>query len=94
MFDSLRKDFDAPDAKFVCGTLGQTSKENAKGNEKLIMDGMFAFAADPQNKGKAAVVYTHPLSMGSSSSGHYGGNAKTYMNFGLGLGEAMVDLLK
>ena len=94
LFDSLRKDFDAPDAKFVCGTLGQTSKENAKGNEKLIMDGMFAFAADPQNKGKAAVVYTHPLSMGSSSNGHYGGNAKTYMNFGLGLGEAMVDLLK
>jgi hypothetical protein len=32
--------------------------------------------------------------MGSSSNGHYGGNAKTYMNFGLGMGEALVDLFK
>ena len=94
LFNALRKDFEAPNAKFVCGTLGQTNKDSAKGNEKLIMDGMFAFAADSQNKGKAAVVYTHPLSMGSSSNAHYGGNAKTYMNFGLGLGEAMVELLK
>ena len=94
LFDALRKDFNAPNAKIVMGTLGQTDKNNAKGNEKLIMDGMFAFAADPQNKGKAAVVYTHPLSMGSASNGHYGGNAKTYMNFGLGLGEAMVNLFK
>ena len=58
------------------------------------MDGMFAFGADSQNKGKAAVVYTHPLSMGSSSNGHYGGNAKTYINFGLGMGEALVELFK
>jgi hypothetical protein len=94
LFNALRKDFESPNAKFVCGTLGQTKKETAKGNEKLIMDGMFAFGADAQNKGKAAVVYTHPLSMGSSSNGHYGGNAKTYMNFGLGLGKAMADLLK
>ncbi|MEM6260031.1 MAG: sialate O-acetylesterase [Planctomycetota bacterium] len=94
LFNALRKDFNAPDAKFVCGTLGQTAKDKASGNEKLIMDGKFAFGADPQNKGKAAVVYTHPLSMGSSSNAHYGGNAKTYMNFGLGLGEAMVGLFK
>jgi len=29
---SLRKDFNAPKAKFVCATLGQTNKENTKGN--------------------------------------------------------------
>jgi hypothetical protein len=31
--------------------------------------------------------------MDSASNGHYGGNAKTYMNVGLGLGQAMVELL-
>ena len=92
LFDALRKDFNAPDAKIVVGTLGQTNKDTAKGNEKMIIEGMFAFGEE--NKGKAAVVYTHPLSMGSSSNAHYGGNAKTYMNFGLGMGEALVDLYK
>ena len=94
---ALRKDFDAPDAKFVCATLGQTSKENAKGNEKLILDAMMAISDAskyPALKGDVATVYTHPLSMGSSSNAHYGGNAKTYMNVGLGMGKAMVELLK
>ncbi len=93
---SLRKGFDAPDAKFVCATLGQTSKENARGNEKLILDAKFAIS-DPEKhpdlKGDVATVYTHPLSMGGASNGHYGGNAKTYMNVGLGMGAAMVELL-
>jgi len=94
---ALRKDFNAPKAKFVCATLGQTNKENAKGNEKLILDAMFAIS-DPANypalKGDVATVYTNPLSMGSASNAHYGGNAKTYMNVGLGMGKAMVELLK
>lgn len=94
---ALRKDFDAPKAKFVCATLGQTSKENAKGNEKLILDAMLAISDAskyPKLKGDVATVYTHPISMGSSSNAHYGGNAKTYMNVGLAMGEAMVKLLK
>lgn len=94
---ALRKDFNAPNAKFVCATLGQTSKENAKGNEKLILDAMLAISDAqkyPKLKGDVATVYTHPLSMGSSSNAHYGGNAKTYMNVGLGMGKAMVELLK
>ena len=37
----------------------------------------------------------YPLTMkGGGSCGHYGGNAETYMNVGLGLGEAMVELLQ
>lgn len=48
----------------------------------------------PEFKGAVATVYTHPLSMGSSSNAHYGGNAKTYMNVGQAMGEAMVELLK
>ena len=92
LFKALRKEFDAPEAKMVVATLGQTNKETAKGNEKLIMEGMFAFGE--AHTGEAAIVYTHPLSMGGASNGHYGGNAKTYMNVGLGMGKAMVELLK
>ena len=90
LFKALRKEFNAPKAKMVVATLGQTNK--TKGNEKLIIEGKFAFAKAHQ--GEAAVVYTHPLSMGGASNGHYGGNAKTYMNVGLGMGKAMVDLIK
>jgi hypothetical protein len=93
---ALRKDFNAPKAKFVCATLGQTSRENAKGNEKLILDAMFAISDAtkyPALKGDVATVYTNPLSMGSASNAHYGGNAKTYMNVGIGMGKAMVELL-
>jgi len=91
LFTALRKEFNAPDAKFVCATLGQTDKEDAEGNEKMIIEGMMSFAKKHKD---ARVVYTHPLSMGSSSNAHYGGNAKTYMNVGLAMGEAMVELLK
>lgn len=93
---ALRKEFDAPDAKFVCATLGQTDKDAAAGNEKRILEGMFALSDAKQNpalQGAVATVYTHPLSMGSSSNAHYGGNAKTYMNVGLAMGAAMVELL-
>lgn len=94
---ALRKDFDAPNAKFVCATLGQTSKEDAKGNEKMILDAMLAISNPekyPSLEGDVATVYTNPLSMGGASNGHYGGNAKTYMNVGLAMGKAMVELLK
>ncbi len=94
---ALRQDFNAPKAKFVCATLGQTSRQNAQGNEKLILDAMFAIsdaAKYPALKGDVATVYTNPISMGSASNAHYGGNAKTYMNVGLGMGKAMVELLK
>lgn len=94
---ALRKDFQAPKAKFVCATLGQTDKDNASGNEKQIIEAKFALIdpkKHPELRGSVATVYTHPLSMGSSSNAHYGGNAKTYMNVGLAMGEAMVKLLK
>ena len=91
LFKALRKEFNAPKAKMVVATLGQTNKDTASGNEKLIIDGMFAFAK--AHKGDATTVYTNPLSMGSASNAHYGGNAKTYMNVGLGMGKAMVGLL-
>lgn len=94
---ALRKDFNAPNAKFVCATLGQTDKDNPKGTEKAILEAKFAISDPkkyPKLEGSVATVYTHPMSMGSSSNAHYGNNAKTYMNVGLGMGEAMVKLLK
>ena len=92
LFKALRKEFNAPKAKMVVATLGQTNKDSATGNEKLIIDGIFAFGE--AHKGEAAVVYTNPISMGSSSNAHYGGNAKTYMNVGLAMGEAIVKLIE
>ena len=77
--------------------MGQTNKEEAKGNEEMIIDAMFAISNSskyPALQGDVATVYTHPISMGGASNGHYGGNAKTYMNVGLAMGEAMVNLLK
>ena len=98
LIEQLRKDFDAPKAKFVCATLGQTDKDSAKGNEKLILDATLAVDGKSgkykQFKGNVASVYTKPLSQGGASNGHYSGNSKTYMDVGLGMGEAMVELLK
>ena len=94
---SLRKDFDAPNAKFVCASLGQTKKDS-KGNDHKILEAVMAVDGSsgkyPQFKGSVAGVYTHPLSKGGSSGGHYSGNAETYMNIGEAMGKAMVALLK
>ena len=98
LIKALRKDFDAPSAPFVLGTLGQTAKDNKVGNDGLIFDAHMTVDGEtgkyPEFKGNVATVYTHPLSMGGASNGHYGNNGKTYMNVGLGLGEAMAKLLK
>jgi hypothetical protein len=95
---ALRQEFAAPRAMFVCATLGQSTKDGAKGNDKLILDAQLAVDGEtgnyPEFKGNVATVYTHPMSQGSASNAHYGGNAKTFMNVGIGMGEAMVKLLK
>jgi hypothetical protein len=91
----LRKDFNAPKAKFVCASLGQTKKGATDGGGK-ILDAMLAVDGKsgkyPEFKGNVASVYSHPLSKGSSSGSHYGGNAETYMNIGEAMGKAMVKL--
>ncbi|MFU8893580.1 MAG: sialate O-acetylesterase [Luteolibacter sp.] len=98
LIKALRKDFSAPTAPFVMATLGQTSHENKSGNDEKIFDAKFAVAGEsgkyPDFKGNVATVYAHPLSMGGASNGHYNSDARTYMNVGLGMGEAMVNLLK
>jgi hypothetical protein len=94
LIKALCKDFDAPNAKFVTASLGQT-KKGSKGGDGQILDAMEAVAEsdDSELEGKVAFVYAHPLSKGGGSSGHYGGNPETYMNVGEAMGKAMVDLL-
>ena len=95
LIEQLREDFDAPDAMFVCATLGQT-EQGADGNEGAILAAQLAVDGEagnyPEFEGNVATVYSHPLCHGGASNGHYGGNAKTYMDIGLGMGQAMVEL--
>ena len=97
LIKTLRKEFSAPDAKFVVATLGQSEKGNAEGNEKRILDAQLAVdgtsGSYPEFKGNVSTVYTHPLSQGGASNSHYNGNAQTYMDVGIAMGQAMVDLL-
>jgi len=87
LFNDLRKDFNAPNAKFVCATLGEHDK-NATLSQK-----MFAFASRPEFKNQAAVVYSKPYCKGGGSGGHYGGNPETYMGVGEAMGKAMATLI-
>jgi hypothetical protein len=86
LFNDLKKDFNAPNAKFVCATLGEHDKS------ATLSQKMFTFAELPESKDKAAVFYSKPVSKGGSG-GHYGGDPDTYMKVGEGMGKLMVELL-
>ena len=96
LIKSLRKDFNAPQARFVIATLGE-AVQGGGGNTGKVLDAMMA--ADgrsgkyPEFKGNVATVYTHEMARGGSGNGHYGGNAKVYMDVGEAMGRVMVELL-
>lgn len=94
---SLRKDFDAPYAKFVIATLGE-AKKGVGGNTETVTNAMLAVDGTsgkyPEFKGNVATVVTHDMARGGSGNGHYGGNAKVYMDVGEAMGKAMIELLK
>jgi len=94
---SLRKDFDAPGAKFVLATLGEATKGSG-GNGGAVLAAQLAVDGEsgkyPEFKGNVATVYANPLSLGGSGNSHYNGNAETYMNVGEAMGKAMVALLQ
>ncbi|MHC4201864.1 MAG: sialate O-acetylesterase [Planctomycetota bacterium] len=96
LIKTLRKEFNAPNANFVCATLGQTRK-GAGGNEGHILRAQLAVDGKtgkyPEFKGNVATFYSNPVSKGGASSGHYGGNPETYMNVGEGMGRAMAELI-
>ncbi len=97
LINQLRKDFKAPKAKFVCATLGHVKKGQG-GNNGKVLEAQLAVDGKKgkykEFKGNVASVYANPFCHGGSANGHYGGNAKTYMDVGLAMGEAMVKLLK
>lgn len=96
LIKDLRKDFNAPDAPFVCATMGQ-AKKGSKGaagkitNAQLAVDGKTG--KYPEFKNNVATFYSNPVSKGSSANAHYAGNAETYMNVGEGMGRLMAELL-
>ena len=96
LIKQLRKDFNAPNAKFVVATLGQT-KKGAEGNEGKILEAQLAVDGKngkyPEFKGNVASVYANPFCHGGASNGHYGGNAETYMDTGEAMGRAMAELI-
>jgi len=83
LFADLKKEFNAPNAKFVGATLGEHDKSAP------LAQKMFAFADAHED---AEFFYAKPVSK-NGSCGHYGGDAETYMNVGEGMGKMMVELL-
>ncbi|MEI6235437.1 MAG: sialate O-acetylesterase, partial [Planctomycetota bacterium] len=97
LIKALRKDFNAPNAKFVVGTMGESVKGSG-GNGGKILEAHLAVDGTagkyPEFKGNVATVYTHDMAQGGSGNGHYGGKAEVYMDVGEAMGRAMAELLK
>jgi hypothetical protein len=94
---SVRKEFDAPGAKFVLATMGESVKGSDGTGGKILeaqlaVDG--ASGKYPEFKGNVATIYTNPMAQGGGGNGHYGGKAEVYMDVGEAMGKAMVTLLK
>ena len=94
---TMRKEFDAPAAKFVLATMGESAK-GGSGNGALVLNAHLAVDGAsgkyPDFKGNVATIYTNPMAQGGSGNGHYGGKAEVYMDAGEAMGRAMVELLK
>eukprot|EP00051_Salpingoeca_urceolata_P026277 m.476708 g.476708 ORF g.476708 m.476708 type:complete len:357 (+) comp20622_c0_seq1:1351-2421(+) len=97
LIKTLREQFKAPSAKFVTASLGETVMNSTNNGGKILqamLDVDGRSGKYPEFKGNVRAVYTHPLSMGGSSGAHYNNDARTYMNVGQAMGDAMVELLK
>ena len=92
----LRKDFNAPNSKFVLATLGE-AKKGEGGNKGKVTAAQLAVDGKtgkyPEFKGNVACVYANPFCHGGSGNSHYGGNAETYMDTGEAMGRAMIELI-
>ncbi len=100
LIESLRKDYDAPKAKFVlatgCGSPG------TEGAGKQIAEAQLAMNDEKKYKkfvGNVKALDTRDLWRAADVSPkeqgyHYNRNAETYLETGLRLGKAMTELLK
>ncbi len=102
---SVRKDFNAPNAKFVLATLGEcvkgmqvTNVQSITNNRAQVLSAHLAVDGSsgkyPEFKNNVATIYTHDMAQGGEGNAHYGKNAEVYMDVGLAMGEAMLKLLK
>jgi len=100
LIESLRRDFDAPNAPFVIGTIGFGGFAMA-GNQKTVAEAQLAVSGEtgrhPAFAGNVKTVETRGLWREANVSPrnqdfHYHGNAETYLDVGTALGEAMVEL--
>lgn len=100
LIDSLRKDYDAPKAKFVLAT--GCGNPGTEGTGKQIAEAQLAMNDAKKYKkfeGNVRAVDTRDLWREAADSPknqgyHYNRNAETYLETGLRLGWAMNDLLK
>lgn len=97
LIKALRQEFNAPNAKFVMATLGEAAK-GAAGNEGKVLEAMMVVDGKsgryPEFKGNVATVYSNPMARGGSGNSHYGHDSRVYMDIGLAMGDAMVQMLK
>jgi Carbohydrate esterase, sialic acid-specific acetylesterase len=100
LIDSLRKDYDAPKAKFVlatgCGNPGKVGPGKTIAEAQLAMNDTKKY---PKFEGNVKAVDTREFWREAADSPkdqgyHYNRNAETYMETGLALGWAMAELLK
>ncbi len=102
LIKDLRKDFNAPDAKFVLATIAFGGWD-LKGAGLTVANAQLAVSGEkgkyPEFKGNVKTVEARDFWRGKSvpPSGqgyHYNHNAETYMEVGNALGWAMAELLK
>lgn len=100
LIKALRKDYDAPDAKFVlatgCGNTGRESFGLQIAEAQLAMNDA---KKHPEFSGNVKCIDSRDLwrepDVSPRNQGfHYNRNAETYMEVGLRLGQAMAELLK
>jgi hypothetical protein len=97
LIHSLRKDFEAPNAPFVCATVGFQGR-NMKGNTLQVWEAQMAVDGDSGNypvfKGNVQTVDIRDSWRNVGKAGHhYGMHAETYMEVGNAMGMAMAGLL-
>ena len=101
LIKSLRKDFAAPDAKFVLATIAFDGEE-LSGHGLKIANAQLAVSGErgkyPEFAGNVKAIDARPfwrpadVSPNKRQGYHYFHNAETYMEVGLALGKAMTEL--
>ena len=99
---TLRKEFDAPEAKFVLATIA-FGGDKLSGHGLTVANAQLAVSGEkgkyPEFKGNVKTIDARPFwresDVSPSGAGyHYNHNAETYMEVGNLLGWAMADMLK